>query len=462
MTARDPRSYDVFVILPEAVPRFAAHRAHLKALPYYSDGELLLGVDVYYRRPTDTALVALRLDPARVTRSDLEDIVETAHRAGVPVLQPGKLLNVDQQRFYQIYLASYDVRATDLPTPDAAMRVLARSLDITTSPPGEQRIADSPLGLDVRFRRGGSWSLGRLCSLTPGGVYVATSAPPRAGERIDLELTDGTIVVTARAAVAQCTSTEAASLLGAAGFGARFVDPDAVRADVQALIAGICRDGSLVAQPPRRRHVRYPVRIPVSVTCLGTSLMTNALDLSLGGLFVATPVMPLLAEVDLAVAASDGPPIRAHARVVRKIAEEQARARRMQAGFGAEISRLADDDGPRWGRLVESIARRSSHSVIVAASRARLAELLSELSAAGYAAAGVEDLRELDERLHEPVCPDVVVVDPSVVPAPEPAAAVTKSPAIRRATDRHLAVVMTDAESPPAVRLRVDEAVKAH
>jgi hypothetical protein len=277
---------------------------------------------------------------------------------------------------------------------------------------------------------------------------------------IDVELTDGTIVVVTRASVAQCTSTEAARMLGAAGFGARFVDPQAIRNDVQSLIARIAGNGPLVAQPPRRRHVRYPVRLPVSVSYLGTSLMTNALDLSVGGMFIQTPLPPVLAEVDLAIAIADGPPIRAHARIARTIPEEQARARRMQPGFGAEISRIEPEDGERWAALVDAIARRSSHSVIVAATRARLAELLSELSAAGYAAAGVEDLIELDRRLQQPVCPDVVVVDPSVSTPGAPS--VKKSPAIRHATDRNCAVVMADAEPPPAVRMRVDEAVKAH
>src|SRR5688572_13007407 len=99
-------SYDVFIILPEAVPRFAIHRAHFRSLPYFSDGEVLLGVDAYYRRATDTALVTLRLDPERVTRETLDRIVDVSQHAGLPVLQPERLLAPDRRRFQDVYLAA--------------------------------------------------------------------------------------------------------------------------------------------------------------------------------------------------------------------------------------------------------------------------------------------------------------------------------------------------------------------
>src|SRR5688500_14602034 len=111
-------TYDVFIILPEVVPRFTIHRAHFRSLPYFSDGEVLVGVDVWYRRSTDTALVALRLDPHRMTRQDVDRIVDASQQAGLPVLQPERLVGADRRRFKEIYLAAYENIGRDLPTPD--------------------------------------------------------------------------------------------------------------------------------------------------------------------------------------------------------------------------------------------------------------------------------------------------------------------------------------------------------
>src|SRR5204863_79945 len=80
--------------------------------------------------------------------------------------------------------------------------------------------------LEVRFRRGDDWQLGRVRSLTVEAIYVSTGGPPRRGDVVELELQYDRIAFSTRATVVHVTPTEAAAALGAAGFGARFLSTD--------------------------------------------------------------------------------------------------------------------------------------------------------------------------------------------------------------------------------------------
>lgn len=448
----DRQSYDVFMILPDARSRFAAHRQHLRTLRLFTDGTALTGVDLYYRAETETALVGLHLDLARTTPDTLDEIIAAAHAAGAPVLQPDWLRAANNRRFYEAYLAAYETRVSDLPNTDSALRALARIVGIATTPP---ELLPQPAvrpSLEVRVRRGDGWALGRLWSLSADGIYVATSTPPRKGDIVEVELIVGDLHAVATIEVAQVTPPGAARAVGAAGFGGRFVGGGA-RLEVAGILAA-GRVSPMAAPPPRRRDVRFPVALPVAVEHLGRQLVTTAIDVSKGGLFVRTPILPCMPEIGLELALpGESACVRARARVARTITEEQAAERHLSPGFGAELAPASDEDRRRFERWVEVVERRANRSIIVAAAtRQRLADLMGELAAVGYAASGVTDMDTLFRRVDAVHAPDVVVIDESVAGARPP------RNTTRRLASLSVPVVRARGESAAEVRAEVDRA----
>ncbi len=345
-------SYDVWIILPAAGAGYAVQRAHLAPLQLYCDGALLLGVDVHYRRSTDTAMLGLRLDPLHVRRGHIDRIEAAARRAGAMLLHSARLLVPERRRFHEVYLPAYEVGVSGLPSTDAALRVLARHLGIVTSPPDGGPPPCDRVALDFHFKRGDAWRLGRVCSFSIGGLYVATGVPPRPGETLEVELTVEEQRLRSRMVVVQATaaSSPQAAEIGAAGFGARF-DPasDDERAALEHLLALAHAAGPLVAQPPRRRAPRFPAALPVRATILGRKLITVALDVSRDGLFVASPVPPYRRSLELSVLLPDDPePVTLRGRVARVLSQEEAAARRLTAGFGVELDGTAGVDRERW------------------------------------------------------------------------------------------------------------------
>lgn len=73
-----------------------------------------LGADAYYRSQTDVALLALRFDERRLTHRDLDELEQLAVGAGLALLDPARLSDVDRRRFYDSYLNSYEVQIEDL------------------------------------------------------------------------------------------------------------------------------------------------------------------------------------------------------------------------------------------------------------------------------------------------------------------------------------------------------------
>jgi hypothetical protein len=449
-------SYDVFLIFPEATLRFALHRTHVRALKLHADGQALLGVDVHYRSETDTAMLGLRMDPRRLTQEVIDRVIEVARSAELPMFQPERLAVRDQRKFYESYLTTYERRVRNLHTPDAAMRLLARWLSIPTSPPNENELPAERMPIEVRFQRGDTWHLGRLCSLSTGGIYVASGVPPRAGDAVALEITTAGETIPLAAVVVQVTALEAASTLGVAGFGARFVEDDSQpRRRLLELLARTGSSHKIVAQPPRRRHVRYPVRVAVSVEFLGSQLVTVALDLSAGGAFVKSPLPPLRDDMAISLALpGEDTPVVGHAHVARTVDEGTALERGVPAGFGVAMEPASTGHADRLRIWLSRVSRRMGCAVLVAGGSPRVGELAAELSAVGYAAAAmVGDLSALGERLRAGLAPDAVVLDVTAA-APQAIARAT-----REANEHGARVIVAGPEPLDAVRARVDEQV---
>jgi hypothetical protein len=141
--------------------------------------------------------------------------------------------------------------------------------------------------------------------------------------------------------------------------------------------------------PPRSTR-RYPVEWPV---CLGTTrgaVRAEALDVSAEGMFVK-PVhaLTLDAHVTFSAVLDDSlPPVSGHARVVRNIAEADARSSGLVPGYGLVILDMAELERERWSGFLSRVSRRAAKRVLIAASAARFAELETGLVAGGYATTG--------------------------------------------------------------------------
>ena len=352
-------SYDVWVILPAVRASYSRQRAHLAPLQLYCDGGLLLAVDVHYRAETDTAILGLHLDPFQLRHGHIDRIEGAARRADAMLLHSARLNVPERRRFHDVYLSAHETRVLGLPSTDAALRVLARHLGILSSPPDAGPPPCDRVALDVRFRRGETWQLGRVCSFSTGGLYVATSVPPPLGATVEVELAIEEQRLHSRVVVAQTTaaSSSQAAAIGAAGFGARFApSSDEERTALEHLLALAHTAGPLVAQPPRRRGPRFPTTLPVEASIMGRKLVTTALDVSREGLFVAASIPPYRRNLELSVVLPDAPePLTIQGRLVRVLSAEEAEPRRLTAGFGVEVQGMGEGERARWRRHVERV-----------------------------------------------------------------------------------------------------------
>jgi Tfp pilus assembly protein PilZ len=373
----------------------------------------VVGVDLYYRASTDVALVAVRVDAQTMTPQLRMRLQDETEEIGGAILEPGGLEEEDRDKFYRQYLKEYPLHIADFPTVGDAFRLLARNLGRPMGPP--PGMASRGLPLQVRFRRGDEWILGRPRHLSREGIYVTTSAPPRRGDVVELWLSLAQKEAVLRGQVVHVTREDAAAAVGGAGFGARFLlDKPEDRQNLEAMVRGTRQDGlHLVCATPARREVRYPIRWPVSFMIGGGAASASALDVSWHGMFVAMGDGMSQRKVELVVPVDDsGAPVRCAARVARVLSEETARSRGMVSGIGLELADFANgEDVDRFHGFVARVGRRAALSVVVAAAPGRAGELAAQLASVGYAAHGVHEpsavLKLSTRRSH----PDLVVLD---------------------------------------------------
>ncbi len=255
------------------------------------------------------------------------------------------------------------------------------------------------MAIGLRFRRGDTWQPARLRNLGSATLSVATPCPPRSGDRVDVELREGATAVRVSAVVVGVTPPEAAAILGASGFGARFAIPDR---ETQLVLAGLAtrfEEVGVVAPPPRR-DPRYPVRWPIEVAVEGPDTVTPALDISERGLFIASgSEVGVGTPTGLVIRLENGDPVHAGACVTRQLSARAAGDRGTSPGFGVEITAMRPGDARRYRALVARVARRSRHHVAVWGPSGD--PLAVALTGVGYVVSRLDGVRALLSVLEE-------------------------------------------------------------
>jgi hypothetical protein len=420
---------------------------HLRAVGIDATARVV-GVDLYYRSDTDVVLLGLRLDPRTATHTLLDRIRAEAAVAGAAVLEPARLDEMDRDRFYTEHLGLYPLRVMNFPTVSDAVRKLAGDLGFrleTPTPSGNANV-------DVRYRCGERWQLGRARSLSREGIYMYSGSIPRLGEVVVLNLAAAGNQLTVKAQVVHVTPDDAALTVGGSGFGARFMlGSQAERAALEGLVVAGRSDGLGALRPaPNRREARYPLRWPISID--GKETPFSALDISKHGMFVATTEALKGDHLEVAVSPDDsGGAMRARARVARTLDDQMAHARGVSAGCGLELSKFAPGDAERFSLFVSRVGQRSARRLLVGAAEPRQRALVAPLSAAGYVVSTALDGQEV---LAGADSADLVFLDPSL---PARDSGIRKALAARRIT----AYALEPGQHGRAIRSLADAALLA-
>lgn len=281
----------------------------------------------------------------------------------------------------------------------------------------------SPPNLLVRFRRGDDWLGGRLCSAGVNGVFIATDTPARLGKLVELELTldeEGawraaglmSPELRLRGVVAM---SRVAGNRAPAGFATHLRYTNHRQRREMVVMLQAARGRAKLKPPPQRAEARYPISWPVLITVGDKRCRMSALDISFSGMFVggAAPLPAHGKHLQVTFSLDrDGPPIRALTQVTRLVPRDLARRRKLRRGMGLQFCALRGPDQRAYHEFVDRVAHRTRKHVVVAAEGIRLAHLMSELAAVGYAVSSVTNATSLfrvcnDERNS----PDLVIFD---------------------------------------------------
>lgn len=266
----------------------------------------------------------------------------------------------------------------------------------------------------VRYLRGGRWVSARVGALSLKGAALLTGALPRLHDRVDVELTFGAHRARVRGAVAKVSTMREASVTGASTFTVSFaLDATSKESLTELLMAA--RDARIVIKPPPARATRrFPVEWQIILGTTRGALKAIALDVSTGGMFVRPNVaLQVDTTISFSVTLDDASaPIAGRARVVRSIAEVEARECGLEAGFGLELCDMSEADRMRWLGFLARIERRAEKRVLIGAEPARLAELQAHLASLGYAVVGGTDPGTLVQLANAEARPaDAVLID---------------------------------------------------
>jgi len=410
----------IWVSLRKITPRIALVRRNVRELERGLIETRLRGADILYDTDNDTALLRIRLDADQVSDTFVAELRRRAADIGASIIDVGRLEPDVRARFRDAYQRHYTVKFPGIATSGEALEVLARHLGaLTDRAETVEELPDEPAVLTVRFRRGDGWQLGRVRSLSMASISIATGCPPRKGGVVEVELAVHDVAVRLPAIVLAVTPPETASILGAFGFGARFaVADERTRLRLRRIVAIVEADPSLTARPPQRRHVRYPVHLPVSVGLGGASTRLAALDISASGLFVAcSERVRRGTPTGLALVLERGDEsINAGARVTRTISGAAAASRNAPSGIGLEITSMSERDARRYRALIERIRRRAGQEICIGAAPDRATALVDALTAVGYAASAIADPAALLARAKARDAPDLLIIDESLPP----------------------------------------------
>jgi hypothetical protein len=245
----------------------------------------------------------------------------------------------------------------------------------------------------ARYLRSGRWVPIRIGQLSLKGAALLAGALPRVQDHVDVALSFANVRALVRGTVGKVSTDEEAATSGASTFSVLFELDEASRRQLTALLTAARAAQVTIKPPPPRSTRRFPVEWPIHLGTMRGAVRGEALDISLGGMFIR-PATPLALDSTLnfsAVLEDGGAPIAGRARVVRQITEAEARTCGLAAGFGLRLVDMGDADHERWRNFLVRVERRSERRVLVGASPVRLAELQAGLAAAGYAVSGGTD-----------------------------------------------------------------------
>ena len=411
-----PHSHEVIVVLHRLRGRYREHIALFRKL----ETDMRLhpwSVMVHYRASTETAVFTWRFDPRAMTALALSHITQAVLAEGGTVIDVPSTARTRRVQLEGL-LNSCRLFVPEAPTATAGLLALAASLGLDTSADGS---GEEPAGgaTSVHFERSGSWQVARLCRADAGEVYIATCAPPRHGDTVEIELRSGGFTARTSVLVTEVTPPHLAGTARIPGFGAKITAGTPALAQI---LASARKQLGTVKPPLRRRDARYPLKWPVALTAHDGSARpcsTLALDISQRGLFVAASLrLPMRTIVDLALPADDdtGAPLCAQARVVRAIGPDVARLQGLSPGVGVRLVGLgAGENSARFDEFVRRVGQRAQRRIVVGAAPGRMHDLMSTLGGAGYSVfGGTSALAVLSRTDQTRLPPDLVVVDESL------------------------------------------------
>lgn len=279
----------------------------------------------------------------------------------------------------------------------------------------------APPAIDVQFLRGGHWVPARLRSLSSRGAYLVTGAPPRVGDQVHVALDFDDASAMVRGTVHHVTTPDDAVSTGSSGFAVRFPQIDSpARRSLVAMLKRARSAGVTIKPPPARLAVRFPVKWPVRVGTRAGGFGADALDVSTGGLFVATGRD--LSDDELVFRLpldNDDSAICGRARIARAVDTDMATSRGLARGYGLRILELSDGDSRRYESFLERVRRRTDKRIVVGAGPDRMRALCGGLTAVGYSVTSSSDPGVLVRLADlEPRAPDAAIIDDSLAEIP--------------------------------------------
>lgn len=311
------------------------------------------------------------------------------------------------------------------PAPVIPLDVIARSHRAqTVEMPREEAVRllsetmpPAPAGaIYARYLRSGRWVPIRIGALSLKGAALMAGALPRLNDNVDVALSFGGHRALVRGAVRKVSSLEEAQISGASSFSVAFELDDASRRQLTALLTAARAANITIKPAPPRTARRFPVEWVVSLGTTKGIVKAGALDVSRDGLFVRpTYALALTSTLNFSAVLDDGgPPVSGRARVVRQVAEAEARVQGLAAGFGLQVVEMGAADRHRWLAFIARVEKRAERRVLIGASPLRLGEIQAELVAAGYIVTGGSDpgaLVQLASSGSRPV--DAAIIDAS-------------------------------------------------
>jgi hypothetical protein len=359
---------DVVGALAELVRRLRDYRSASKPPPV---------PPAAMRAPSRADTVVELVKLARGTRDDIGP-----RKDGVPTLPPLPRPDGTYHARRNI-IARVQREPTAELTPSRAIELLAEPYSPTST---QAKV------IHARYLRSGRWIPVRVGALSLRGGALLAGALPRFHDRVDLALSYGANRALVRGVVAKVSTLDDTRMTGAASFSVDFELDDISRVQLVKLLTAARAEKVTIKPPPPRTTQRFPVEWPM---CLGTTrgaVRAEALDVSLGGMFVR-PAFAL--DLDTIVSFSivleeGGTPIAGRTKIVRQIGEDDAKTLGIEPGYGLSIVDMTHLDRERW-TACPRVERRADKRVLVGATPARLAELQQGLAAVGYAVSGGVD-----------------------------------------------------------------------